>query len=184
MCEYVNRDTSTARDESVDTSDNSALPACCLPSLFLQQIAFYSLLCSIFICDSHRNPRPNPCHLVWGKMESLAALSLAGTVIQFVEFATKVAKGSHEIFQSVQGLIIEHEQFSALTEDLQEICDELQKPIPGDQLTSWKEKRLQSLAEECAAGCKRLQDVLSELRVKEGGKQWKGLVAAVKAIGK
>lgn len=117
-------------------------------------------------------------------MESLAALSLAGTVVQFVEFATKVAKGSHEIFQSAQGFTIEHEQFRALTEDLQEICDELQKPIPGDQLTSWEEKHLKSLAEECAAECKRLQDVLSELRVKERGKRWKGLVAAVKAIGK
>lgn len=116
-------------------------------------------------------------------MESLAALSLAGTVVQFVEFATKVAKGSHEIFQSAQGLTIEHGQFRVLTKDLQGICDELQEPIPQDQLTSEGERRLQSLAEECATECKRLQDVLNELKVK-GGKRWEGFVAAVKAIGK
>ncbi|KAK0622235.1 hypothetical protein DIS24_g11258 [Lasiodiplodia hormozganensis] len=117
-------------------------------------------------------------------MESLAALSLAGTVVQFIEFATKVAKGSHEIFQSAEGLTIEHTQFQVLTEDLQGICDELQKPIPEDQVTSQGEKRLQNFAEECTVECKRLQNVLNELKVKEGGKRWKGFVAAVKAIGK
>lgn len=65
-------------------------------------------------------------------MESLAALSLAGTVVQFVEFATKVAKGSHEIIQSAQGLTIEHGQFNVLTEGLQEMCDGLKKPISKD----------------------------------------------------
>lgn len=117
-------------------------------------------------------------------MESLAALSLAGTVVQFVEFATKIAKGTHEIFESTQGMITVHEQLKGLTNNLQEMCDELQKPIPEEQLTRPAEKRLKGLAGACAEECKYLQDGLNDLRVQEGSNVWESLVAAIKANNK
>ena len=113
-------------------------------------------------------------------MEPLSALSLAGNVIQFIEFTTKLLSTSIEVYRSAEGASNDH-----LT--LGEICGQL-SGLSGrlcaskvNYRESASEIALRDIADLCNADCARILAVLNDLKVKEGShRAWNSFRHALK----
>lgn len=55
-------------------------------------------------------------------------MSFAGTVVQFVDFGTKILKSSHEIYSSVSGSLPANEELDLVLSDLSLMMKNLRKP--------------------------------------------------------
>ncbi len=64
-------------------------------------------------------------------MEALAAVSLVGTVVQLVEFATKLTSKTAELHRSRDGVLIENADVESITKDLVELSDRLKATTEG-----------------------------------------------------
>jgi hypothetical protein len=58
-------------------------------------------------------------------MEALTALSLAGTIVQFVDFSVKILTSSREIYTSTTGSLTCNNEINLVTEDLLAIIAKL-----------------------------------------------------------
>jgi hypothetical protein len=58
-------------------------------------------------------------------MDPLTAFSLAGNVIQFVDFSTKLLLTGRELYRSASGALQPYEELELVTTDLVAICDKL-----------------------------------------------------------
>jgi hypothetical protein len=54
-------------------------------------------------------------------MDPLTAVSLAGTILQFIDFSSKLVAGTYEIDRSVSGATAENEDITTVISDLKEI---------------------------------------------------------------
>ncbi|KAI0385919.1 hypothetical protein F5Y04DRAFT_160000 [Hypomontagnella monticulosa] len=113
-------------------------------------------------------------------MEPLSALSLAGNVIQFIEFTTKLLSTSIEVYRSAEGASNDH-----LT--LGEICGQLSglsgrlRASKVNHRESASELALRDIADLCNADCARILAVLNDLKVKEGShRAWNSFRHALK----
>src|SRR6187402_1695249 len=59
-------------------------------------------------------------------MDPLSALSLAGTIVQFVDFTSKMLSDSRQLYQSTSGFLDAHEQIELVTADLRSVVAKLQ----------------------------------------------------------
>jgi len=64
-------------------------------------------------------------------MEALTALSLAGTIIQFVDFGTKFFSTGQEIYQSTTGRLKVEEDLELVVTDLTAVVRKLQQRAPS-----------------------------------------------------
>ncbi|KAF4461191.1 Vegetative incompatibility HET-E-1 [Fusarium albosuccineum] len=62
-------------------------------------------------------------------MEPLSALSLAGNIIQFIEFSAKLVKKANEIKNSASGVTEEVEDATKISQSLHKLCQELQSHV-------------------------------------------------------
>ena len=51
-------------------------------------------------------------------LDPLSAVSLAGTIITFLEFCEKLGSGAHEIYRSTEGITKDLERYKALATTL------------------------------------------------------------------
>jgi hypothetical protein len=58
-------------------------------------------------------------------MDPLSALSLAGTVVQFVDFGCKLLAEGRQIYQSSSGRLNTNEEIELITNDLQTLVKKL-----------------------------------------------------------
>ncbi len=118
-------------------------------------------------------------------MDPLTALSLAGIIIQFVDFGSRILKGSHQIYESVTGALPANEELELRTRDLSDLIIKLQRPLQaGDgSVTSDHTtlKPLQSLCNACSLVAKELLGRLEGLKVEGKHKAWKSFGHAIKA---
>jgi hypothetical protein len=78
-------------------------------------------------------------------MEALAAISLAGNILQFVDTGAKVVSVATEIYKSSSGSLQEHEELEVIAKDLEQqsstlnsALDTSRDPLVGKLLTSCK----------------------------------------------
>jgi hypothetical protein len=120
-------------------------------------------------------------------MDTLSALSLAGTVVQFVDFGYKLVSTSRDFYKSSHGALEAHVQLELITSDLRAFLVKLQQnskskfavPRAGNR-TPWDGdfQRICSQAEKVA---QELVARLEGLKVKKAGhRQWESLQMAVK----
>ena len=76
---------------------------------------------------------------------TLSAIGLAGNIIQFVDFGTKVVSIAAEIHKSSTGSLREHEELDLVVKDLEQQCSTLNSallasgdPLMGELLASCK----------------------------------------------
>lgn len=108
-------------------------------------------------------------------MEPLEALSLAGTIVIFVQFAVQLFNGAKQISESVSGA-------SESADSLKDVCSTLLGFMSGLQLTEQggpykslhpHEVQLRSLAKACQADCEKLLGILRDLNIKtRSGPGW------------
>ncbi|TVY41183.1 hypothetical protein LSUB1_G001515 [Lachnellula subtilissima] len=120
-------------------------------------------------------------------LEALTALSLAATIVQFVDFSSKLLAKSHEIFVSVDGASIENNDLEAATKNLRDLGERLNKSTVsrrGDtvEATSEPEVALIQLTTKCSAVARELLTVLDHLKVQPGSnRKWKTFQQALKS---
>jgi hypothetical protein len=97
-------------------------------------------------------------------MAELAALSLAGNIVQFVDFGIRLFRDLNELYKSPEGAKAEHLELEAVTTDLKCLAQNLQQtvgPSTQDDIALGK----------LAAGCEKLAcellGVLDKLKVKK-----------------
>ena len=108
-------------------------------------------------------------------MDPLTALSLAGNVIQFVEFGTRLLSRAAELYRSTVGPLSVHDEIALVTADLQglivrlrqQACEYGMNAQDGDQ---WE--RFRKICDEAANVADELVSRIGRLKVK-GGKHRK-----------
>ncbi|KAI1446723.1 hypothetical protein F5Y02DRAFT_55953 [Annulohypoxylon stygium] len=113
-------------------------------------------------------------------MEPLSALSLAGNILQFIEFTSHLLSTSVEIYKSSTGTL---DSKVALEEIYQRLSYLSVSLITASRNTqpSASELALRSIASSCNDDCIRLLAVLNDIRVDEGSHRlWKSFRAALK----
>jgi len=126
-------------------------------------------------------------------MDPLSALSLAGTVVQFVDFGSKLLSESFELYKSSRGTLEANEQLELVTGDLQSVIAKLrmtsnivsEEPSePSEPLTEKDQRQedsFQKICEEAMQIAEELLNRLKALKIKGGRhRAWESLKAAVK----
>ena len=112
-------------------------------------------------------------------MDPLSALSLAATVIQFVDFAHKLVSGSREIYKSATGLTDQNSILEIIADDVSERCDQ----IPDDFGNSNAGLRLQKLAAKSRDLAASILRVLDELKTdKDKPSKWQSFVHLLRSV--
>ncbi|KAJ0415319.1 hypothetical protein BJY00DRAFT_266622 [Aspergillus carlsbadensis] len=105
-------------------------------------------------------------------MDPLTAVSLAGTILQFIDFSSKLVAGTYEIYRSASGATAENEDITTVITDLKEVTLELDADIVG---RGKHEKALKALATKCGELSGQLLAVLEKLRASDKQSAWKSL---------
>ncbi|KAK4552316.1 hypothetical protein LTR86_010487 [Recurvomyces mirabilis] len=111
-------------------------------------------------------------------MDPLTGVSLAGTIIQFLDFGAKVVSTSVEIGRSKSGATATHEDLHAATIDLKLILDHLKNSIEQKSIhhsltaDDYAELRL---AKQCHVVAVELRDLLKRLNNSDKHSKWQSL---------
>jgi len=116
-------------------------------------------------------------------MDPLTALSLAGTVLQFVDFSLKILTTGHRLYRSPSGSLTAHEELKWVARDISSLATRLSCPRgpEGVPEPSQDEVAIVDLCKKCEDIA---QDFLSHLEaLKIQGKRgaWKSFRLALKA---
>ncbi len=119
-------------------------------------------------------------------MDPLTALSVAGTVVQFVDFGTKILRGTYAIYRSAAGALPVNEELEIVTRDLALLAAKLRRPLRADdgraaRVHSTQQVALQSLCDECVRVAEKLVARLERLKVQERHQAWRSFHHAIKA---
>lgn len=125
-------------------------------------------------------------------MDPLSGAGLAGTVVQFVQFAANLFNVAKEIHRSASGSSEGKESLEAIYTRLSTLSADLQHPSPtthrsnGAQPDKAADAAMGVLAKECKIDCDRLLSVLGRLNRGHGSfpKWWKSFRAALKELWK
>jgi hypothetical protein len=127
-------------------------------------------------------------------MDPLTVLSIAGNVVQFVDFASKLVSKGYRIYTSAQGGPPENEQLQTLTEDMRDIAVKLDRSLalelqgPINQRTqsephSNEDLALKMLCQKCCSLANELLEQLEKLKVRgKKHREWRSFRQALKAV--
>ena len=101
-------------------------------------------------------------------LEALAALSLASSIIQLVDFSGKLLKNGYDAYKSTNGADYERTQIACRVADLQTASQNLRASSTGSSASS-DEKLLLRLATESDEISKKLLGMLDGLKVQHKG---------------
>ena len=108
-------------------------------------------------------------------MDPLSALSLAGNVIQFVDFGSKLLGKAGELYRSPVGSLAIHDELLLITTDLQALVATLRQSIPSlnsidssDQTHNDSWSSFRKICDEAAKVADELVARLSRLTIKDG----------------
>lgn len=101
-------------------------------------------------------------------LEPFAAISFAGNILQFIEFATKLVKESKEIYRSANGAAQENVDLELITLDLKRLTDPLASSHDSSEEALQGDNDLFALAASCHRTSDELLNMLQALKLPEG----------------
>jgi hypothetical protein len=104
-------------------------------------------------------------------MDPLTCLSLAGTVIQFVDFGSKLIREGRQLYED--GQLKLHEQASAASKDLLNLSTKLQRTLRQEDLDvclTEEEETLHTLCRDCNCVAEKLIVKLSRFKTSDDDK--------------
>ncbi|KAI1775620.1 hypothetical protein F4818DRAFT_414390 [Hypoxylon cercidicola] len=117
-------------------------------------------------------------------MDPLSALALAGSILQFIEFTTRLLSTGVEVYKSATGTANANLALEDISQQLSSLCSCL-STAEGNTQGSANEIALRSIASQCNTDCARLLSVLNDLKVKDGSQRgWKSFRIALKLVWK
>ena len=123
-------------------------------------------------------------------MDPLSALGLAGLVVQFVQLAASLVKGSQKIYRSPTEQSEELQDLKTIYTKLSELSDKLGKShgvyVEEDEHETDQAGTLNQLADMCRRDCEQLLDIVDKLNNMGKGrsKAWKSFVKAMGEVWK
>ncbi len=114
-------------------------------------------------------------------MEPLAALSIASSIVQFVDFGLKILSKARDIHRD--GSIVEHKDLLTVAEDVKDHTTRLNKEvssIPAGALSD-EEKALQELCQGCLVVAEEITNALDKMVLKGDRSKLKSFRTAFKA---
>jgi hypothetical protein len=117
-------------------------------------------------------------------VDPLTALSVAGTIVQFVDFGTKLISRSKELYQSVDGALGVNKELEKIVEDLSKLLVKLQRPVRLKNTSSGNdldEDALESLCTACRNVANEMLKRLEGLKVNGNNGRWKCFGKALKS---
>jgi hypothetical protein len=113
-------------------------------------------------------------------LSPLDALSLAGTIIQFIDFGSKVLFQSRRLYKSHDGALSVDQELEFVTADLFALSKKFPTPEKNACLTE-QETTLRKLAVACSEISLELSTKLNGLKVGAKHKKWSCIRQAIKA---
>ena len=120
-------------------------------------------------------------------LDPLSALSLAGTVVQFVDFTIKVMAKGREIYNSTSGSLAVNEELEIVTNDLLRLTERLKESThPETQIRtlSMDEQALEAIAANCTSIGQELLELLDLLKAQGQKRKWKSFYQAFRTVWK
>src|SRR5579871_3039005 len=117
-------------------------------------------------------------------LDPLSALSIAGTVVQFVDFATKILRQGCRLYESSTGATEVNEELQLLAEDFLKWTTKLQQPsqlLKSDGPPVEHEKELEKICHECQKIANDFIERLEGLKMEGRRKVWESLWHALRA---
>jgi hypothetical protein len=119
-------------------------------------------------------------------LDPLSALSVVASVVQFVDFASKLVSKGVQVYNSVDGALIENVEVEHATERLIELSDRLRTSLhPGLQVAvSDSDQVLETICKRCAVVSSELIAHLEKLKVPTGEQhgKWRSYRKALKSV--
>ncbi|KAF2198163.1 hypothetical protein GQ43DRAFT_483523 [Delitschia confertaspora ATCC 74209] len=120
-------------------------------------------------------------------METLTALSLATSVLQTIDFSSKILSKAGQLRKSCTGVLPENTELEKVVMHLRNLIQELQERNSLPTSTSQTQNHggahaLISLVNMCIQTAKELLDVLEMLKVRGAKTRWKSFRQAVKSV--
>jgi hypothetical protein len=123
-------------------------------------------------------------------MDPLTAAGLAGNIITFVDFSTKVLSRARQLYESASGATAENDELESLTKNLKGLADRTRRrpseiPQKGHfRLNITSETILDNLSQQCIQVADKLLETLDSVKVKGDSRTRKSAVQAVKTVWK
>jgi hypothetical protein len=110
-------------------------------------------------------------------MEVLAAVGLAGNIVQFIDFSGKLLANSTQLYRSGEYALAENVHFETVTNDLVLLNNKLK-----DGAIVTREKELERLCLSCNAVADELLTVLNKLKVIGKQQKWESIRKAIRSV--
>jgi len=123
-------------------------------------------------------------------MDPLTAVGLAGSIVTFVDFSTKVLSTARRLYESTGGSIEENDELESLAKNLKELADNTRhrptniSPKGHFGLSITSETVLSNLSQQCIQVADELLEALDSIKVKGDNRTRKSAVQAVKTMRK
>ena len=117
-------------------------------------------------------------------MEALAAISLAGNIIQFVDFGQRLVSKARDFYGSTTSSLTIHEEIENLTSDLSRFCGNLSASngnLPS-ACVSQAERDLLDLVAPCQTLASEFSTLLHKLKAQTRNSKWTSLRQALKSL--
>lgn len=114
-------------------------------------------------------------------MEALAAIGLASSIVQFVDFSSKIVARAVKIYSSASGMTAEFEDIEVVTEELCLFTRRLRDPA-ADRLATDEHSNLLLLRSRCVELCKELEQLVQGTKARKAGSRISSLKASVKGL--
>ena len=115
-------------------------------------------------------------------METLTAVSLAGSVVQFLDFGSKLLSKGRKIYNSADGALQENLELEAIALDLKEINQRLKDPVLSSRSSAPSDSFLTKIVGGCDDITTELLEALAGLKVNGAHKRWKSTRQAFKCV--
>jgi hypothetical protein len=124
-------------------------------------------------------------------MDPLTALSVAGTIIQFVDFGSKLLSGTVELYRSSHGRLEIHQELELVTSNLKSVAIKIRRasPFPEGEVRrplseedQRQEDSIHAICDEATRIADELVGKLASLKIKgEKNRVWESFKAVIKA---
>jgi len=120
-------------------------------------------------------------------MEALAAVGLASSIVQFVDFATKIISKGYQYQKSVDGVLDENVELQAIADSLDQLSKGLVTskgktfPSATRKKNSKENEALKAVAMECQKIANDLSTAVDRLKITGKRTRWKSFRQALKS---
>lgn len=114
-------------------------------------------------------------------LEPLTAIGLAGTLIQFVDFSSKIVSKAGETYASADGALPENQDAETVAQSLQVLDAKIRAGLATGSGTK-SEETLKELCRECDSVAQELLKALEILKFFDRKTRWKSMRQALKSV--